>query len=279
MLFQPFPQSTAYAQAAAACGARVFRADLGIGQALVVQRGRMRLISRGPVWEEGSTATARRIALRRFARWPGVTLATPEEGLAGFGLIPLVTPTTHAIWDLAGDPRQRLDRKWRNHLSAVERSGATMLRDQPGALARLVTNGTAQRGQRGYRTLTPGFKDALRLWEWQTAGKVSAAMCFVRHGTTASYHMAWGNDAARRAQVHTLMLWQAAMALRDEGVRWLDLGSINTEEAPGLARFKLGTGAAVKPLGATLLVLPWAGARGRVAASGGDDRGGGRWFR
>jgi hypothetical protein len=41
-----------------------------------------------------------------------------------------------------------------------------------------------------------------------------------------------------------------------EGVRWLDLGSVDTEKAPGLARFKLGTGAELKRLGATMLVLP-----------------------
>jgi hypothetical protein len=52
------------------------------------------------------------------------------------------------------------------------------------------------------------------------------------------------------------MLYRAACALREEGVRWLDLGSVNTEDAPGLARFKLGTGAALRRLGHTLLVLP-----------------------
>jgi hypothetical protein len=52
------------------------------------------------------------------------------------------------------------------------------------------------------------------------------------------------------------MLFHAALALRAEGVRWLDLGSVNTEDAPGLARFKLGTGAVLHPLGSTLLVVP-----------------------
>jgi hypothetical protein len=52
------------------------------------------------------------------------------------------------------------------------------------------------------------------------------------------------------------MLFQAAVALREEGVRWLDLGSVDSERALGLARFKLGTGAGLKRLGATMLVLP-----------------------
>ena len=52
------------------------------------------------------------------------------------------------------------------------------------------------------------------------------------------------------------MLARAAEALRAEGVAWLDLGSVDTEAAPGLARFKLGTGAELRRLGATCLVLP-----------------------
>lgn len=259
--FLPLPQSQPYMQAAAACGAKVFQADFGLGEAVVVQRGRMRLISRGPVWQAGVPDIDRRAALRRFARWPGLTLVTPEEGVAGFGLIPLVTPTTHAIWDLGGDIRGRIYRKWRNHLAAAERAGTTFDRDQPGALARLLSQDVVQRRHRGYRTLPPRFTlalpmDALRLWEWRHEGRIAAAMGFIRHGATASYHMAWGNDAARRRAIHTLMLWQAAQALRREGVRWLDLGSINTEDAPGLARFKLGTGAVARPLGPTMLVLP-----------------------
>jgi hypothetical protein len=52
------------------------------------------------------------------------------------------------------------------------------------------------------------------------------------------------------------MLARAAEALAAEGLRWLDLGTVDTEAAPGLARFKLGTGARLRRLGATCLVLP-----------------------
>ena len=52
------------------------------------------------------------------------------------------------------------------------------------------------------------------------------------------------------------MLVRAAEALWVEGVRWLDLGSVDTERASGLARFKLGTGAELRRLGTTCLVLP-----------------------
>lgn len=256
--YQSFPQSEAYAAAALACGATVFRADLGLGQALVVQRGRMRLISGGPVWH-GGTSADRRAALRRFARWPGVTVATPEAGMAGFGVIPLVTPMHHAIWDLEGDLRSGMAGKWRNRLVAAERAGLRVARG--GALQDLVQAEAGQRQARGYQALSAGFtlalpQAALRLWQWRDGGRFGAGMAFVCHGATASYHLGWASEAARARGVHGVMLARAAEALQAEGVRWLDLGSVNTEAAPGLARFKLGTGAALRRWGATVLVVP-----------------------
>lgn len=62
---------------------------------------------------------------------------------------------------------------------------------------------------------------------------MEAAMCFVVHGLSASYHLSWGSDAARAAGVHGRMLTRVAEALWAEGVHWLDLGSVDSERAPG----------------------------------------------
>lgn len=258
--YLPLQQSVAYGLAAAACGARVFTADLGLGQAQVVQRGRLRLISRGPDWQ-GGTLAQRRAALRRLACWPGVTVVTPEQDMRGFGLIPLVTPMHHAVWDLSGDLRAGLAGNWRNHLAVAERDGVAVLRGDRKVLEALIAAEAAQRVTRGYQALSAGFTRALppgslRLWQWRAGGQMQAAMAFVVAEGTASYHLAWGSDLARDRGVHRVMLMQAAVALRAEGVRWLDLGSVNTDDAMGLAQFKLGTGAALRRLGSTLLVLP-----------------------
>lgn len=247
--FEPLPQSAVYAAAVAACGARVRWLD-GV---LVVERARVRLISRSVGLD--------RAGLRQLARWPGVTLATPEAEVAGFGLIPLVTPMHHAVWALGPDLWAGMARNWRGHLRQAERSGLTMRRGGTQTLDSLLRAEAAQRAERRYLALPEGFSralphDALRLWEWRQGGVMQAAMCFVVHGGTASYHLSWGSDVARAAGVHGLMLVRAAEALRAEGVRWLDLGSVDSERAPGLARFKLGTGADLKRLGATCLVLP-----------------------
>lgn len=259
--FLPFQQSAPYAAAASALGARVRWCDLDRGRVLVVERGRVRLISRGPVWEGEVDARDRVHALRRLARWPGVTIATPETEVRGAGLIPLVTPLHHAIWQLGPDLRGGTSGKWRNRLIRSENAGLSIQAGTAETLARLLAEETRQRGLRGYRSLPPAFSaalppEALRLWAWEEAGDCAAAMAFVVHGSTATYHLGWGSDAARAAGVHAVMLVHAAEALRDEGVRWLDLGSVDTDRAPGLARFKLGTGAHLTRLGSTVLVLP-----------------------
>ncbi|TAG17817.1 MAG: GNAT family N-acetyltransferase, partial [Rhodobacterales bacterium] len=259
--FLPLQQSAVYADAVAACGARVRWLTLSCGRALAVERGRLRLVSRGPVWQAGATATDKRRAIRQLARWPGVTLVTAEDAVSGWGVVPLVTPMHHAIWDLSADLRPGMAATWRNHLAAAERARVKILPGNAATLQDLVIAEALQRQARRYQALPSAFTqalpgNALRLWQWRDGRGLGAAMAFIRHGTTASYHLSWGNEAARRAGVHPLMLTRAAEALFAEGVRWLDLGSVDTEGAPGLARFKLGTGASLKRLGATVLALP-----------------------
>jgi hypothetical protein len=259
--FLPFQQSAVYAGAAAACGVRPVVIDLGVGQAMAVARAGVRMVLRGPVWHGPVGAEDRRQAIRRLARRIGVTVVTPEEPVSGFGLVPLVTPMHHAIWDLSGDLRAGLDRRWSNHLAAGERLDPDLLEGALGVRDALLRADLTQRRARGYQALPAAFTHALpagalRLWHWQDGGGMGAAMCLVRHGASASYHLAWAGAEARRRAVHQVMLYRAALALKAEGVRWLDLGSVDTEAAPGLARFKLGTGARLHRLGATMLVLP-----------------------
>lgn len=261
LAFLPFQQSAVYARAAGACHARTSVIDVEAGSALVIERVGVRMVFRGPVWRDAVGPDERRRAIRLLARRLGPTIVTPEEPVAGFGLVPLVTPLHHAIWDLGGDLRLGLDPRWRNHLAGAERRGLAIVCGGPATLDELVAADLMQRKARGYRALPSGFSRALplgslRLWEWRQDRVLGAAMCLVRHGASATYHLAWASAAARANCVHQMMLWQATLALRAEGVRWLDLGSVDTEAAPGLARFKLGTGARLRQLGATLMVLP-----------------------
>jgi Acetyltransferase (GNAT) domain len=259
--FLPLQQSPVYAAAAGAMGARLRWIDLGVGQALALERYRLRVVLRGPLWSGSPNQATCISAVRRLARWPGLTVVTPGEPLAGFGLVPLVTPSHHAIWDLSGDLRQGMSVKWRNRLTAALGQGVAVHPGDLLSLDHLVRAEARQRSLRRYRALPEAFTSALdpgalRLWEWRDGREIGAAMAFVVHGGSVSYHLGWASDAARKVGAHGVMLAQAAQALAAEGLRWLDLGLVDTQASPGLARFKLGTGAALHRLGATLMVLP-----------------------
>lgn len=259
--FLPLQQSPVYADALARLGARPRWLMLDGGRVLAIERGRLRMVLRAPVPGPDSGPTEGARLVRQMARWGGITLITPEVPISGFGLVPLVTPMHHAIWQLGPGLRAGMARNWRNHLGQAERADLRLTRGTAATLDRLIAVEAGQRRERRYQALPAAFTralpgGALRLWQWRQAGEMQAAMAFVRHGTSASYHLAWGSDQARVAGVHALMLTRAAEALAAEGVRWLDLGSVDGERAPGLARFKLGTGAELRKLGATLLVLP-----------------------
>lgn len=257
---RPFPQTDAYAAAARATGARAFRADLGCGEALVLQRPGLRLVTRGPLWSATTSPQDARRALRRLARFPGALIATPDTPLSGPGLLPLVTGLHVALWELTGDLRAGMAGKWRNRLAAAEGAGLQLHRGGPATLARLVAAEAAQARIRGYRGHPPAFslalpRESLRLWEWRHGGEMAAAMAFVTEGAGAWWHLSWAGEAARARGIPGLMLARAAAALQAEGIRQLDLGTLS-DAAPGLMRFKLGTGARLRRLGATCLVLP-----------------------
>jgi lipid II:glycine glycyltransferase (peptidoglycan interpeptide bridge formation enzyme) len=78
-------------------------------------------------------------------------------------------------------------------------------------------------------------------------------MLFLIHGQTATYHIGWQDEAGRDAGAHPLLLWRAMGMLAERGVRWLDLGGVDTGPGAGIARFKLGTGGQVLTLPGTFV--------------------------
>jgi Acetyltransferase (GNAT) domain len=263
-------QDWRYGAVAGAMGAKAGRAvlrdggrDLALAQVLA-RRG-LRVVSRGPVWLDCADPDRRRAALRRLARCTSAMVATPDAPLCGFGLVPVVTPRHHALWDLTPDPaclRAALAPKWRSTLTRAEGDGLILTRS-PAALEPLLAAEDAQRRTRGYRALPSAFARAwadapgqAQVLSWRPGGRTEAAILVLRHGLRASYHIGWASDRGRAVHAHWPLLWHMALNLRAAGVTHLDLGDVDTERNPGLARFKLGTGAALVSLGATCLVLP-----------------------
>ncbi|MEL7100532.1 MAG: GNAT family N-acetyltransferase [Pseudomonadota bacterium] len=205
-------------------------------------------------------------ARRGWARRP-VILSPDAPGL-GRG-VPLISPASIAEIDLSVGTaalHAGLKAKWRNRLRRAEeadlRIGRRDLTDRPDQW--LFEAEAKTRAARRYRTwpfaLTLAYARAnpgrAPLFTAIHAGRPVAAMLFLRHGSNATYHMGQTSAEGRARHAHTALLWAAMRWFADRGVDTLDLGTVDTESALGLARFKLGTGARVRRLGGTWLDAP-----------------------
>lgn len=274
-------QSWSYGAACAALGSRVLRFRImrgreTVGLAQAIHRRVFGLLdavvcTRGPVWLDAPDAATRAEALdalRRalpFGRLRGLFLtpdgdAGEDAALQGGGFQRVMTAYSTAVLDLTRPPdalRAAMHQKWRNRLVAAERAGLEIRRAdrRPRLYHWLLDAEQTQQRARRYRALPPALVSA-----WQEAGggvhvltagrdgTTEAAMLFLIHGQRATYHLGWAGTEGKRLNAHNLLLWRAMTDLPRRGVAELDLGGLNTEDIPGIARFKLGSGARLRTL-------------------------------
>ena len=228
-------------------------------------------LARGPVWATPPDTAAMRTLL---AALPGLPLVAPDtadqaRALRAAGLRPLMTAQTVAELDLTQPEAQRLARqhgKWRNRLRKAQTMAPTVThrRLNPARDAALLGLEFVQRQTRRYSALPPAFTTAwarqnpkgTRLFLARDGHDTLAYLLVLLHRPVATYHIGWTGPAGRTASAHHLLLWQASCWLAKQGYLRFDLGSIDTETAPGLARFKLGSGATPRALGPTMAGLP-----------------------
>jgi hypothetical protein len=228
--------------------------------------------SRGPIWSararsdaalRGECLIAMRKALRN--RLLHVTAFTPEfddratgagEEYSGFHQV--MTGLSTVLLDLTRPPediRRAMETRWRNRLSHAERHwrGDLNVGSSLSGLRNLLRLEAQQRSARKFAGLPVALveryveaagttRPAFVMARANQKNDLQAAMLFMLHADRATYHIGWANDAARKANLHNLLLWRSLPALRERGVTELDLGVINTRSLPGISRFKLGTG-------------------------------------
>ena len=71
---------------------------------------------------------------------------------------------------------------------------------------------------------------------------VVAGVLFVLHGQAATYQVGWTSHDGRETHAHNLLLWRGMEVLKQRGFRFLDLGGLDWDAAPGVAHFKAGVG-------------------------------------
>jgi hypothetical protein len=206
--------------------------------------------------------------------WPfAAALVSPEtaaraETHARFlGRARVHTGSTLALWRLDAASEAGLlagmHQKWRNRLRAAERSGLRVELAPRGKWVEwAIALGERVRKAKGFEAAPPEF--VARLAELKGGRECLVAVAldkrepvagalFLRHGRDATYYVASSTQEGRKGNAANLVLWRAALALKEAGVRALDLGTIETTRSAGLARFKLGTGATPFELAGTYL--------------------------
>lgn len=196
----------------------------------------------------------------------GATLINPFSAahtLQQTRAVQLVTPTTLALLPLEADPERRMHQKWRNRLRHARKSPLSVQeiplpddpdhwfwrREQEQIKRRRYRNWPAALTRR-FAQVNPGHA---HLFVAQLEDHPCAAALFLRHGNSATYHIAHATAQGRQHSAHNLLIWRAIRRLYAQGCRSLILGPISTEDAPGLARFKLGTGAIAHKTGGSWL--------------------------
>lgn len=232
----------------------------------------------GPVWAPGVGVAPQREALELMRRTlpltkPRMALFSPAvDALGERGSMDelahalshrrrVATGRSTVLLDVTrpeAERRAALEQRWRNRLHAAERSPlkVKVCGSKNSDFEWLVQAEASQRKTRGYLSLPTGFVPAFQAAHRKPSlalltlaaelqNQRCAGMMFLVHGSSATYHLGWTDDAGREHSAHNLLLWQACALLAERGVKQLDLGGVNTLSNPGLARFKLGSGGRV----------------------------------
>lgn len=233
---------------------------------------------RGPSFATGATDDDKINALRdlkkHFSPWKRQFLQlmpdmpdTQENRrlMKGAGYTRIMTGTS-TIWiDLSMNEaalRSALAANWRNQLKKAEQSSFTIA--VGGAKAKhynwLLERENEQRSNRGYSAVPLGLVPAYQGAQVAKASPVTgsalpvisvtahekgaqiAGALFLLHGTSATYHIGWVGERGRALNAQNRVLYDGILALKKQGIKWLDMGGVDTGPQAAIARFKLGLG-------------------------------------
>lgn len=265
----PLQQHPTFGAALRLIGRDVRRVDVtGAAPVQVIRRFGISFAPRGPVWSQMSHCEERAAALRA-SPMRVINSEHPDDALRMAGFRQIMTPAHVAELPLVADRDDRIARmrsKWRNTWRKACDQGLRFKRTTfDGPLHQwLLDADRAQQREKGFRALPHELilayaasspRDVIVFTARKKHVDV-AAMLFLRHDQVATYHVGWTSAEGRKCSAHHALLIHAAESFANDGLSRMDIGTVDTEHAPGLARFKIGCGANVRPLGGTWLRVP-----------------------
>ena len=263
----PLQQHPRFAAALRRLGRDVRRIEMADAHPVVAVRvfGQL-LASRGPIWRSPCRDCTDAAALVQTGLRAINAETEDRAALIQAGYRKLATAASFAELDLRQSATTRLaatQGKWRNQWRRALTAPVTV-RDKRFDRQRhqwLFDADYAQQKQKRFRGLPHALIDALADQDTSAvsvhvayhADAPVAAMLFVQHRPVVTYHLGWISDAGRQWGLHHRILMAAAACFADQAYHRLDLGGVDTQNTPGLARFKIASGAQVRPLGGSWL--------------------------
>ena len=263
----PLQQHPRFAAALRRLGRDVCRIEMADAYPLVAVRifGQL-LASRGPVWAAPCRDCAKATALAQT----GLRLINAEtedySATAHAGFRQVATATTVAELDLRQSATARLAAthgKWRNQWRRALTAPVSVKHERFDRHRHqwLLNADRAQQKHKRFRglphalidALADQHRDAVTVQVAYHADEPVAAMLYVHHLPVVTYHLGWIGPNARQWGLHHRLLTEAASVFAEQGYHRIDLGAVDTENAPGLARFKIASGAQVRQLGGSWL--------------------------
>ena len=196
-------------------------------------------------------------------RLSGVACSDPEQmadsaARAGFHPTPRAPAYRSSAIDLhkpAATLLADLNGKWRTDLRAAQKSGLTLERGQDAALqARFMALFDTVQAAKGFRPdVTPGFHFALTesgsgpesgpdyaldILIATKDGQDVAGIVIGTSGKTATYLFGATAVAGRQWRAGYFLTWEGIALSRARGLDWYDLGGIDADANPDVARFK-----------------------------------------
>jgi lipid II:glycine glycyltransferase (peptidoglycan interpeptide bridge formation enzyme) len=148
--------------------------------------------------------------------------------------------------------RKQLDQKWRNQLNRAEKNGLKILEgsgqdafqsfiqmfEQMWARKRFDTSSEIQEFERMQRELPPNHRLRVLICEQEgvpVAGVVGTAL-----GNSGIYLFGATSDQGMNSKGSYILQWRMIQLLKENGIRFYNLGGINPEKNPGVYHFKQG---------------------------------------
>ena len=222
-----------------------------------------------------------RILPNAFASSPRA--AVMQSAFGDFTSEPLDSDNAYRTFvvDLSPDiteVRKRLDKKWRNLLVSAEKRNLDVIAgngveeyrlfcriyDQMRVRKTFKTTVNSSEFERIQQTL-PEFQ-RMRVLICRDSGNAVAGLVASAVGDTAIYLLGATSDDGLKSRGSYLLQWTLMQWLKENGVRWYDLGGIDPDQNPGVYHFKKGMSGLdvvhINPLGASdsLLSSAMAGA-------------------